>query len=706
MADGAGCRFDLIVVTAGNEAQAAGYRAMLRHLSDTMERFARNTLVVSDPKGGHVGSLGSTYRVLRRIGSVAGRRVLICHSGGESSRLPAYSAIGKAFVPVPDGEGGTCYLLERIVGNMERLSLPCGGVLVVSGDVAPQFDFGAASFDRPGATGVAFPASTAEGALHGVYVPGPDGTVAAFLQKPTPDEAKAAGALLPDGREFVDTGILWLDAATADRLAASRECRAGDIYREFPAMLLKGFAPFNVCTVPNCDFFNIGTSADLLDILGDGREWVEGCGIPRNRMKLAGRNIVTFVPESYGTVELGEGECLTCFHSRGRWIPVKYRVEDDLKANGDWKRRRIGLNARLCDRGKLLALRGIRPTSDVRLPLRIDLAGGWSDTPPICNDLGGAVFNLAVELEGQKPVRAYVRRLSGIHEVRVESEDLGKSCTLTRASQFEWPYEAGEWCALVKSALKTLRYSFDGDGLELLISAAVPKGCGLGTSSILCAALTMAYEDVFGRNPSWKEISATVLEIERQMRTCGGWQDQIGGLLPGAKLVETRPGRRQDPKVRTLPPEAAERFDAFLRERGMLYFTGHTRMARNILFGVLHHYEEQLVAARKTVRRMKRDARRAFAAAESGDWNVLCESVNACWEAKKWLDPGSTNPQVESIMERLAPYVSAATLCGAGGGGFLFAIAKSAESKEAAIKDLEAAPPFPEGRFYSFRLAK
>jgi len=105
--------------------------------------LAEKILVVPDPGGKRVGSLGSTVEVLRKIGGLRGRRVLVCHSGGDSKRLPSYAAIGKAFVPVPDGRGGTVSLFERIVANMERMRLPGSGLLVVCGDVAPEFDFAA-----------------------------------------------------------------------------------------------------------------------------------------------------------------------------------------------------------------------------------------------------------------------------------------------------------------------------------------------------------------------------------------------------------------------------------------------------------------------------------------------------------------------------------------------------------------------------------
>ena len=161
-------KFDVLVVTASNEAQARGYRAMVAPLVGAL---AKKILVVPDPGGKRVGSLGSTVGVLKKLGDVSKMRVLICHSGGDSKRLPSYAAIGKAFVPVPGSHGETVSLFERIVANMEQLRLPKSGVLVVCGDVAPEFDFASCDFSKSGVTGVAYYDSPEEGSRHGVYVP-------------------------------------------------------------------------------------------------------------------------------------------------------------------------------------------------------------------------------------------------------------------------------------------------------------------------------------------------------------------------------------------------------------------------------------------------------------------------------------------------------------------------------------------------------
>ena len=315
----------------------------------------------------------------------------------------------------------------------------------------------------------------------------------------------------------------------------------------------------------------------------------------------------------------------------------------------------------------------------IERPLRIDLAGGWTDTPPICNERGGAVLNVAVTLEAKRPVVAEVKRIAA-REVRIESVDLRKNTVLRKKSEIYGAKDPRDWCALVKSALTVTGYSFDEGGLDIRIFADVPKGSGMGTSSILGSALLEALLRVRTpeRLPDLQEVGTLTLELEREMATGGGWQDQLGALHPGVKLLETAPGAEQTFRIRRLSAAAERDFTAYLHDRGVLYFTGQKRMARNVLRGVLDFYARNPEGiAEAIVASLKRDARTGFAAIRRRDWMRFCSVVNAYWLNKKALDPGSTNPQVEMIIARIAPWTDAVTLTGAGGGGFLFALAKS-----------------------------
>ena len=81
--------FDTIVITAADEAQATCFRLQAKAFIGTL---ARQILVIPDPGGKRVGTLGSTVHVLRRVPRKG--RMLICHCGGFSKRLPAYAASG------------------------------------------------------------------------------------------------------------------------------------------------------------------------------------------------------------------------------------------------------------------------------------------------------------------------------------------------------------------------------------------------------------------------------------------------------------------------------------------------------------------------------------------------------------------------------------------------------------------------------------
>lgn len=340
----------------------------------------------------------------------------------------------------------------------------------------------------------------------------------------------------------------------------------------------------------------------------------------------------------------------------------------------------------------------------VEKPLRIDLAGGWSDTPPICNELGGCVLNVAVTLNGVKPVKAHVRRLDE-KKVVVESVDLRKKDVYTSDREIADHSDPHDWGCLIKSALTVVGYKVKEGGLSIRISADVPKGSGMGTSSILGAALVEALGKVLDRGYDWRKVSALTLQLEKEMNTGGGWQDQVGGLLSGVKLIVSRPGEEQKLRVRRLEAKETAAFANFLEERALLYFTGQKRMARNVLRGVLNFYKENPDGiAHAIVDRLKRDAAKAYDALVDSDWATLCTAINGYWLSKKALDPGSTNPAVETIIARIAPWTSAVTLCGAGGGGFMMIVAESAASKKKLKDVLERHPPISAGKFYEMAI--
>ena len=343
-------------------------------------------------------------------------------------------------------------------------------------------------------------------------------------------------------------------------------------------------------------------------------------------------------------------------------------------------------------------------------PVRVDLAGGWSDTPPICHDVGGAVLNAAVTLNGQYPIQV-MAKLSAKPRIRLSSIDLGESREFTSAAELQDHSDPHEWCALPKAALvlsgivpsrkgaslKAWLGRFGG-GLDLTIFSALPKGSGMGTSSILGAAVLACLDRVQGIGFDAERVGRLASALEQRMNTGGGWQDQIGGLLPGVKLIETAPGADQTPSVAAAP--FAERGGKSIAERCLLYFTGQKRMARNILRNVVDRWMSGEPAAREIVARLKDGARAAKDALDAHDAAKFAAAVREYWDLKKAIDPGSTNAGVEAILSRVKGETEACLLPGAGGGGFVFMIAKSQAAARRIRASLEKDPPNAAARFF------
>ena len=169
--------WDYVVLTASNEAQAQAYRAQISYrLKHQMLPEKTHYAVLPDPDGKRVGSGGATLNVLRYIrehaagkqspaavphsavqssqfvsaqpGEAAchafdGKRILVIHSGGDSKRVPQYSACGKLFSPVPrilpNGRRSTLFdeFMIAMCGVAARMN---AGMLVCSGDVLLLFN--------------------------------------------------------------------------------------------------------------------------------------------------------------------------------------------------------------------------------------------------------------------------------------------------------------------------------------------------------------------------------------------------------------------------------------------------------------------------------------------------------------------------------------------------------------------------------------
>ena len=59
---------------------------------------------------------------------------------------------------------------------------------------------------------------------------------------------------------------------------------------------------------------------------------------------------------------------------------------------------------------RLTELADMERDETVRLPVRVNFGGGWSDTPPYCMENGGTVLNAAISFGGKLPATLKARR--------------------------------------------------------------------------------------------------------------------------------------------------------------------------------------------------------------------------------------------------------------------------------------------------------
>ena len=295
----------------------------------------------------------------------------------------------------------------------------------------------------------------------------------------------------------------------------------------------------------------------------------------------------------------------------------------------------------------------VKDQVDIALPVRVNWGGGWTDTPPHCNEKGGVVLNAAMKLRGIYPVQITVKRLDELH-VEFESKDIGVYTTVDSAAEIQDchnPYDsfALHKAALIACGIIPVKEEADlqeilkrmGGGIYLSTQVyGVPKGSGLGTSSILSGACVKGIFEFLGQERTDAEIYDVVLGMEQIMSTGGGWQDQVGGLTEGIKLISTKPGIAQNLVVEKI--EMPEEGKKELKERFALIYTGQRRLARNLLRDVVGGYIGSRPESLKALKEMKAIAVLMRFALEQGDIDEFAELLNQHWELSCMLDAGTT----------------------------------------------------------------
>lgn len=353
-----------------------------------------------------------------------------------------------------------------------------------------------------------------------------------------------------------------------------------------------------------------------------------------------------------------------------------------------------------------------------RSPVRIDLAGGWTDTPPYCLNEGGNVVNIAIELNGQLPLQVYVKPCKE-YKIILRSIDLGAIETVTTYEELSDFMQVGSPFSIPKAALVLAgfqpEFSADvyvtleeqlkafGSGIEITLLSAIPAGSGLGTSSILASTVLGAVSDFCGLKWDKNEICNRTLILEQLLTTGGGWQDQYGGVLRGVKLLQTHAGMEQSPLVRWLPDYLFTGSE--YQKCHLLYYTGITRTAKGILAEIVRSMFLNSTEHLALLGSMKSHAFDLYEAIQRGNFDEMGRLVGKSWKQNQALDSGTNPASVEAIIRQIDDYCLGYKLPGAGGGGYLYMVAKDPEAAVKIRAILTQNPPNSCARFVDMTLS-
>lgn len=342
----------------------------------------------------------------------------------------------------------------------------------------------------------------------------------------------------------------------------------------------------------------------------------------------------------------------------------------------------------------------VRDEVKVELPVRVNFCGSPSDAAPYCLEHGGTMIDGTLLLKGKRPIRVTVRRIpepviglgsldqgqmhrfDDIEQVRscgnpMDSYALHKAC-LVATGLISMAPDAGSLADVCRAI---------GGGLEIVTSVDVPKGSGLGTSSILAAAVLKGINEILGIEPDEEMIYAQVFLVEQLMNTGGGWQDQVGGFTPGIKYFTADPGPYQKIKIERLALREETR--AELNRRFALIFSGQRRLARNVLRQEMNQCIRNDKEALETVLTIQEYCALMRFCLLRGDVTSFAGYITKQFELVKKLDKGASNTYIEYIFRTCEDLLSGWSICGAGGGGFLQVILRDGVDKSVLQKRVE-----------------
>ena len=266
-------------------------------------------------------------------------------------------------------------------------------------------------------------------------------------------------------------------------------------------------------------------------------------------------------------------------------------------------------------------------TSESSAPLRVDLAGGWTDVRPYPTDFGGEVVNFAIK-----------------HRVRVWKSEKGADSDL----EFDFP---------------------------------VPRGSGLGTSSAMNVALAALNSSSQAEN--FEKIAEQAFLSESKENRCGRqdhWASAFGGFNHLLFIGDS---------VERMPFEPMKSSLNWLRKHLVIAYSGISRNSGEMQESVWSRYSNGDEGVIQGLHKIRSSAREMANGLQQDRRDLVVSALRTVCEGVDMIDPTIHDPFrgiVTSLIE--SGSIVAWKALGAGGGG-CSALLCSPTGKEYATQYIE-----------------
>tara|TARA_B110000467_G_scaffold164775_1_gene195635 strand:+ start:3042 stop:3962 length:921 start_codon:yes stop_codon:yes gene_type:complete len=261
----------------------------------------------------------------------------------------------------------------------------------------------------------------------------------------------------------------------------------------------------------------------------------------------------------------------------------------------------------------------------VQVPVRIDLAGGWSDVPAYCHTHRGEVVNIAID--------RYVTATCEVDEQR---------------------------------------------RMEVAYRTETPTGCGLGTSAAMNVALVAAISE---QGETGASIAEKAYQIEAVLGNTGGRQDQWASAFGGVQHLIFE----GDEVVRSALNPSSE-FTAWLEQNLMLFDTGLPHVSGRLHESIWSRFERSDANVLQGLGELRKAAELMHRSVLDEEQQGVASALHKVMQGVDLLDPALHDP-FRSVTEPLteAGRITAWKAMGAGGGGVVGMLQSGKADDEAAI---------------------